>query len=240
MFGALLASEFFRNAVPNAGILVMETLENALQRGQQPVAEVVGFGASADAHHIAQPPPDGAGAALAMQRALQDSQLSASHVAYVNAHATSTPMGDSAELQAIKTVRFLIVYAIPLSFCCIFHALPMTGEIYAAVSTELNAILQVFGEKRVQEGADLAISSTKGATGHVLGAAGAVEVAFTALALQSQQCPPGTNLFQPDDENLKSLVLHGAVNQLKGRGAAICNSFGFGGTNACVVLAPYR
>lgn len=88
-----------------AGVLVMETLGHAQQRGQKPLAEVVGFGASGDAHHIAQPPPDGAGAALAMQRALCDGLLSPAHVAYVNAHATSTPLGDAAELEALKTVR---------------------------------------------------------------------------------------------------------------------------------------
>lgn len=87
------------------GVLVMETLENAQQRGQKPLAEVVGFGASGDAHHVAQPPPDGAGATLAMQRALADARLSPAHVAYVNAHATSTPLGDATELEALKKVR---------------------------------------------------------------------------------------------------------------------------------------
>jgi 3-oxoacyl-[acyl-carrier-protein] synthase II len=82
----------------------METLEHAEQRGQQPLAEVLGFGASGDAHHVAQPPADGAGAVLAMQRALLDARLSPAHIAYVNAHATSTPLGDAAELGALKTV----------------------------------------------------------------------------------------------------------------------------------------
>lgn len=88
-----------------AGVLVMETLENALQRGQKPIAEIAGFGASGDAHHVAHPPPDGAGATFAMQRALADSHMSPAHVAYVNAHATSTPVGDATELAALKTVR---------------------------------------------------------------------------------------------------------------------------------------
>lgn len=88
-----------------AGVLVLETLENALQRGQTPLAEVAGFGASGDAHHVAQPPPDGGGAVLAMRRALRDACLSAAHVAYVNAHATSTPLGDATELEALGTVR---------------------------------------------------------------------------------------------------------------------------------------
>lgn len=100
-----------------AGVLVLETLDSAEQRGQPPLAEIAGFGASGDAHHVAQPPSDGAGAALAMKRALRDSCLSASHVAYVNAHATSTPLGDSAELQALSTVRWN--FKLTLSACCV-------------------------------------------------------------------------------------------------------------------------
>lgn len=99
--------------------------------------------------------------------------------------------------------------------------------------------MQVFGTQRVIEGNDLIVSSTKGSTGHLLGAAGAVEVALTALALHNQQCPPGTNLTHPDDTQVKSLALDGQARSLVGRGAALCNSFGFGGTNACVVLAPF-
>lgn len=98
--------------------------------------------------------------------------------------------------------------------------------------------VQVFGSQRVMDGRDLLVSSTKGATGHLLGAAGAVEAVFTVLALQHQQCPPGTNLVQPDDPNLKSLAFHGHSHTLESRGAALCNSFGFGGTNACVVFVP--
>ena len=96
--------------------------------------------------------------------------------------------------------------------------------------------VQVLGSRRLQAGGDLLVSSTKGSTGHLLGAAGAVETIFTVLAMQHQQWPPGTNLMQPDDASLKCLVLHGEQHCLTGRGAALCNSFGFGGTNACVVL----
>lgn len=98
--------------------------------------------------------------------------------------------------------------------------------------------VQVFGSERLHAGGDLLVSSTKGCTGHLLGAAGAVEAVFTALALQHQQCPPGTNLMQPDDRSLKCLALNGEQHGMAGRGAALCNSFGFGGTNACVVLKP--
>ena len=98
--------------------------------------------------------------------------------------------------------------------------------------------VQVLGTRRLQAGGDLVVSSTKGATGHLLGAAGAVETIFTVLAMRHRQWPPGTNLLQPDDVSLRCLALHGEQHGVSGRGAALCNSFGFGGTNACVVVKP--
>lgn len=163
-------------------------------------AQVRGYGLSGDAHHITAPHPEGIGAALAMQRALAGSGLSPADVAYINAHATSTPVGDEIEQEAI---------------------------------------LKVFGPAGVKS---VHVSSTKGATGHLLGAAGAVEAAFTVLALQHRLAPPTCNLEQPDPPNLLPLLVRGgqAVQLLPPPQtpiAATCNSFGFGGTNASIVFA---
>jgi len=149
---------------------------------------------SGDGHHITAPHPSGAGAALAMHRALGGSGVPLASVRYINAHATSTPVGDEIEQAAIK---------------------------------------RVFGEGLV---GGVAVSSTKGATGHLLGAAGAVEAAFTVLALHTRTAPPTANLERPDPPLLSLLVAGGAMALGEGPMGALCNAFGFGGTNASLLF----
>uniref|UniRef100_A0A7R9VUQ5 beta-ketoacyl-[acyl-carrier-protein] synthase I n=1 Tax=Chlamydomonas euryale TaxID=1486919 RepID=A0A7R9VUQ5_9CHLO len=177
-----------------AGALVLEELGHARARGAPVIAEIRGYGMSGDAHHITQPAADGAGAALAMARALKGSGVSVDDVAYINAHATSTPLGDEVEQRAI---------------------------------------LRVFGRSHV---ACLAVSSTKGATGHLLGAAGAVEALFTVLALRDGLAPPTVNLKHPSPALLPGLVSDVYTQLPPGRKAAMSNSFGFGGTNTSLLL----
>jgi 3-oxoacyl-(acyl-carrier-protein) synthase len=131
-----------------------------------------------------------------------------------------------------------------LTVCCTCafgdtaHALRLTMPVSMKhIPVWQPARVQVFGDA-LQDRSRLAVSSSKGATGHLLGAAGAVEAAFTALALHRRQLPPGTNLFEPDTDAPLSLLRHGHAPELHGHGAALCNSFGFGGTNACVAFAP--
>ena len=173
-----------------AGVLVLETADDAARRGAVVLAEIVGYGMSADAHHLTAPPADGDGVARAMRAALDDAALTPDQVRYINAHATSTPLGDAAEAQAIQ---------------------------------------RVFGS-----GAGIAVSSTKSMTGHLLGGAGALEAGITVLALRDQLAPPTINLDRPDADNPLDLV----PNQSRPLEMvhAMTNSFGFGGTNASLVL----
>jgi 3-oxoacyl-[acyl-carrier-protein] synthase II len=175
-----------------AGILVLEEREHAERRGATPLAEIVGYGMSADAHHPSAPPDDGDGVARVMQAALEDARLGPETIHYLNAHATSTPLGDRAEAVAIE---------------------------------------RVFGEHASR----LAVSSTKSMTGHLLGGAGALEAGLTVLALRDQIAPPTTNIDRPDEGNCLNLVPH--VAQQKDISHAMTNSFGFGGTNASLILA---
>lgn len=177
-----------------AGIMVLEELQHALDRGATIYAELRGYGMSGDAHHITQPSAEGKGAILAMTRALQQSGLEANDVNYVNAHATSTPLGDVVEARAIQAVF-----------------------------------------KSNLDGDRFAFSSTKGATGHLLGAAGAVEAIFSVLALHEGIAPPTLNVEKPDSifrdnfyplTSARKLPIH----------AVLTNSFGFGGTNASLVF----
>lgn len=174
-----------------AGILVLEEWEAAWARGARIHAEVVGYGASGDAHHITQPAPEGRGAAECMRLALEDAELRAEDVDYINAHGTSTPYNDSNETQAIKTV---------------------------------------FGA----HASKLAVSSTKSMTGHLLGAAGGLESVYTALTLRDGVLPPTINQEEPDPE----CDLDYVPNEARSADAeiALSNSFGFGGTNACLVF----
>lgn len=200
------------------------------------VAEVRGFGLSADAHHMSMPSPGGEGAALAMQRALRDAGVEAGSVQYVNAHATSTPHGDSAELDAIARARSL--RCDPYEVMCRVHML--SSQAAGAVSHSVTAhvcALQVFGRERLASGS-LKVSSTKGATGHLLGAAGAVEAAFTALAVQQGVCPHTSNLSEPHAE-LAGLLRRGEAAELTGDAVSMCNSFGFGGVNAALLLSRW-
>ena len=175
-----------------AGILFLEEYEHAKKRGAKIYAELVGFGMSSDAYHMTSPPEDGSGAALAMECALRDAGITAEQVGYINAHGTSTPAGDKAETQAVKSV---------------------------------------FKENSKK----VMVSSTKSMIGHLLGAAGAVESIFTVLALQDQAIPPTINLDNPDEGCDLDYVPHTA-RQVKGLEYALCNSFGFGGTNGCVLF----
>ncbi|HMD72644.1 MAG TPA: beta-ketoacyl-ACP synthase II [Steroidobacteraceae bacterium] len=174
-----------------AGILVLEELEHARSRGARIECELAGYGMSADAHHITAPPEDGAGAARSMANALKNSGLGTTDIDYVNAHGTSTPLGDLAECVAVK---------------------------------------RCFGE----HASKLAISSTKSMTGHLLGAAAAIEAVFTVLALRDQVAPPTANLFHQDPRCDLDFVPN--VARPMPIRAALSNSFGFGGTNATLAF----
>ncbi|PLV61414.1 beta-ketoacyl-ACP synthase II [Erwinia sp. B116] len=175
-----------------AGLLVLEEYEHAKQRGAKIYAEIVGFGMSSDSYHMTSPPENGAGAALAMVNALKDAQLKPEQIGYINAHGTSTPAGDKAETQAVKSV---------------------------------------FGESA----STVLVSSTKSMTGHLLGAAGAVESIFTILALRDQIVPPTINLDNPDEGCDLDFVPHTA-RKVENMEYALCNSFGFGGTNGSLIF----
>jgi len=178
-----------------AGLLVIEELEHALARGARPIAELVGYGTSADAYHMTAGPEDGDGARRAMQQALRQAGIQASQVQHLNAHATSTPVGDKGELAAIRTV---------------------------------------FGTN-----SGLAISATKSATGHLLGAAGGIEAIFTILALRDQIAPATLNLENPDSAAAGLDLVRGQARQLAMQ-YALSNGFGFGGVNASVLFKRWE
>lgn len=175
-----------------AGMMVLEEYEHAKRRGAKIYAEVVGFGMSSDAYHMTSPPENGAGAALAMENALRDAGVTTSQIGYINAHGTSTPAGDKAETQAVKSV----------------------------FGSDANRVM---------------VSSTKSMTGHLLGAAGAIESIFTVLALRDQAVPPTINLDNPDEGCDLDFVPHEA-RQTKDMEFTLCNSFGFGGTNGSLIF----
>ena len=174
-----------------AGIMVLEEFEHAKRRGANILAEVVGYGMSADAGHITQPDENGRGAQKAMSNAIRMAGLELSDIGYINAHGTSTPLGDLAENNAIK---------------------------------------QLFGD----HARELAVSSTKSMTGHLLGASGGIETIIAAKALRSGDVPPTINLDDPDEGCDLDYVAHEA--QHRDLNYAMSNSFGFGGHNSCIVL----
>ncbi|MEL6622997.1 MAG: beta-ketoacyl-ACP synthase II [Pseudomonadota bacterium] len=174
-----------------AGVVVLETLEHAKARGARIYAEVIGYGLSGDAYHITAPAEDGDGAFRCVRAALKSAEIDASDVDYVNAHGTSTPMGDEIELRAVE---------------------------------------RCFGSASET----LAMSSTKSAIGHLLGAAGALEAIFSILAMRDNIVPPTLNLDAPSVETTIDLVPHTAKE--KKVETVLSNSFGFGGTNASVVF----
>ncbi|MGO3406300.1 beta-ketoacyl-ACP synthase II [Marinomonas sp.] len=178
-----------------SGLLVIETLEHALERGATPLVEIVGYGTSGDAYHLTSGPESGEGAARAVKQALKVADLDPSKIGYVNAHATSTPVGDRGEINALRSI---------------------------------------FGEGVK----DVAISSTKSATGHLLGAAGGIESIFSAQAILTSTLPPTLNLHEPD-EGMEDLDLVPLVARKKDVEYVLSNGFGFGGVNAALILKRY-
>jgi 3-oxoacyl-[acyl-carrier-protein] synthase II len=178
-------------------ILILESLEHATARGAHIYAELVGYGMTGDAWDIVQPCADGSGAARAMQVALKHANLRPEEITYINAHGTSTPLGDKAETAAIK---------------------------------------RVFGTYATDH--KLAVSSTKSMTGHLLGAAGAIEAAVSVLAIEHSILPPTINLDNPDPECDLDYVPNKARHNVA-INVAMSNSFGFGGHNACLIFKKY-
>jgi 3-oxoacyl-[acyl-carrier-protein] synthase II len=175
-----------------AGIVMLEEYEHAKARGAKIYAEIKGYGLSGDAHHITAPAEDGDGAYRAMGMALKRAGMTPGDIDYVNAHGTSTPLGDEIELRAVE---------------------------------------RLFGNST----AKLAMSSTKSSIGHLLGAAGAVEAIFSTLAIRDSVAPPTINLDNPSVDTAIDLVPHHAKKMPIS--TVLSNSFGFGGTNATLVLS---
>ena len=178
-----------------SGLLVIESLEHALARGATPIAELVGYGTTADAYHLTAGPEDGSGARRSMELAIAQAGITAAQIQHLNAHATSTPVGDKGELAAIKAV---------------------------------------FGTKGA-----VAVTSTKSATGHLLGAAGGLEAIFTILALRDQIAPATLNLEVPDEDAVGVDIVSGKARPMAIE-YALSNGFGFGGVNASVLFKRWQ
>lgn len=178
-----------------AATFILESLESALKRGAHILCEISGYGASSDAYHITSPDPEGSGFVSAMQAALSDAELNPSEIQYINAHGTSTPMGDPLESNAIKKVM-------------------------------------------KDHAKNVWISSTKSMTGHMLGAAGAMESAFSLMTLLDQKVAPTINLENPspdcDLDYVPKVAREGKIKHV------LNNSFGFGGTNSCLILSKFE
>jgi 3-oxoacyl-[acyl-carrier-protein] synthase II len=180
-----------------SGVLIVEELEHALKRGAKIYCEIAGCGATADAHHITAPHPEGLGAKNVMNVALEDAGMKAEDIDYINTHGTSTPLGDIAEVKAIT---------------------------------------DVFGEQAYK----LNISSTKSMTGHCLGAAGVVEAIACIMSVIHDIVPPTINHFTDDPELDSRLNFTFEKAQQRTVRAALSNTFGFGGHNACVIVKKYK
>jgi 3-oxoacyl-[acyl-carrier-protein] synthase II len=180
-----------------AGVLVLEELEHAKARGAHIYCEIAGCGATADAHHITAPHPEGLGAKNVMNAALKDARMSPSDIDYINTHGTSTPLGDVSEVKAI---------------------------------------MDVFGDHAFR----LNISSTKSMTGHCLGAAGVVEAIACIMSVVHDRVPPTINHFTDDPELDPKLNFTFEQSQQREVRAALSNTFGFGGHNACVIVKKYK
>jgi 3-oxoacyl-[acyl-carrier-protein] synthase II len=177
------------------GVVVLEELEHAKARGAKIYAELIGYGVSSDANHITEPDPSGTNPARAMTMAFGDAGIDPSEIGYINAHGTSTPVGDVSETRVIKLA---------------------VGE---------------------ENAARIPVSSTKGATGHCLGAAGAIEAIFTILATERGVLPPTINYEDPDPEcDLDYIPNEARESEIQ---VGVSNSFGFGGHNACVVFRKH-
>lgn len=177
-----------------AGVLVIESLDHALARNATPIAELVGYGTTADAYHMTAGPEDGDGARRAMEIALRQAAISPIDVQHLNAHATSTPVGDLGEIAAIKAL---------------------------------------FGSNGA-----VAVTSTKSATGHLLGAAGGLEAVFSVLALRDQVAPATLNLENPDEAAAGIDFVRGEARRMRIE-HVLSNGFGFGGVNASVVFRGF-
>jgi 3-oxoacyl-[acyl-carrier-protein] synthase II len=178
-----------------AGLVVLESLEHAEKRGANVLAELAGYGASSDAHHVTQPHPEGEGAARAMKWAIEDAKLVPENVDYINAHGTSTPLNDKFETIAMK---------------------------------------RMYGDHAY----NLKVSSTKSMTGHLLGAAGGIEAAFSVLAIKEGIIPPTINIDDPDPDCDLNYVPNTALKQEVN--VAMSNSLGFGGHNASLVFKRFQ
>jgi 3-oxoacyl-[acyl-carrier-protein] synthase II len=178
-------------------VVVLEELEHARARGAHIHAELLGYGVSSDANHITEPDPDGTNPARAMSMAFADAGIDPTDVGYVNAHGTSTPLGDASETRVLKIAL---------------------GEEHAARTP---------------------VSSTKGSTGHCLGAAGAVEAIFTTLAVERGKLPPTINYDEPDPECDLDYIPNESRDAPDLR-VGVSNSFGFGGHNACIVVGRFE
>ena len=178
------------------GALILEDYDHAIKRNAKIYAEIIGFGMSCDAHHITAPHPEGEGAKIVMQNAINNSNINLNEIDYINVHGTSTPLGDKSEILAIENV---------------------------------------FGENAY----NLNISSTKSMTGHLLGAAGAIESIASIISINEGFIPPTINHFNHDDEINQKLNLTLNKSQKKEVKIAISNTFGFGGHNTSIVFKKY-
>jgi 3-oxoacyl-[acyl-carrier-protein] synthase II len=220
-----------------AGALVLEDLDHALARGANIIAEVKGYGAACDAYHMTAPDPEGNGAALAMRKAIADAGLEPSDISYINAHGTSTPLNDKGEVLAIKRVFGLVDPNVDNGFAGVGSGVANGVEGADAIAEGRGA--RVAGVDSIDGAGSLPpISSTKSMTGHLLGAAGAVEAIICALAVHDGFIPPTINYRIPDPDCDVDVVPN--VGRQQPVAHALTNSLGFGGHNGALVISRYE